>query len=125
MTIPLVEVWRKILGSEQLTWVLFTHGTVVILTAPEADPGPQAVELLKEWGPVVVGTPAGDFDVVRRSEVSGWVVTSHHKDILTYVSPDEVAGSPPSEVFIGLTGRLKRDQDAHELRILHLEQGAT
>jgi hypothetical protein len=121
MSIPLVDIWRRINSSELHPWVLFGRGTVVILKQPKADLGRQAVELMKEWGPVTAGTPAGDFDVIKLLEDSGWLVTCHHPDILTYVGPEEVEGSNNSEVFIGLTGRSKRDQDARELNILHIE----
>lgn len=50
----------------------------------------------------------------------GWVVTSHHNDILTYVDRTEVQASS-SDLFIGLTGRAMRNQDAEELTVIHIE----
>jgi hypothetical protein len=79
--------------------------------------------LLKEWGPVVPGTPAGDFNVVALQEDPGWVVTSHHPDILTYVGRDEFGeGEAPDDMVIGLIGRARRHQDAQELQIVHTER---
>jgi hypothetical protein len=75
---------------------------------------------MREWGPVVPGTPAGDFSVIELDTAPGWVVTSHHPDILTYVAREEV-GDGASEPFVGLLGRSKRDQDARELEIIHVE----
>ena len=64
----------------------------------------------------MIGSPAGDFSVITLDKHPGWVVTSHHPDILNYVRPDEVdEGS--SDVAIGLLGRSKRDRDAKELSV--------
>ena len=65
---------------------------------------------MKEWGPVQVATPSADFNVHKLPDDPGWLVSCHHPDILTYVSPHELANRSVSEVFIGLTGRSKRDQ---------------
>jgi hypothetical protein len=116
----LVETWRAIIVGDDKSWVLFQNGTCVVLVKPEADLAAQATAIMKEWGPVHAGSPAGDFSVVTLAEQPGWVVTCHHPDVLTYVGPDEV-GADPSEVLIGLVGRGKRDQDAEGLAVLHVE----
>lgn len=77
--------------------------------------------MLKEWGPVVIATPTGDFNVLKPSGIAGWIVTSHRDDIFTYVSPQELRGQSASDLFVGMTGRAKRDQDAKELVIAHVE----
>ncbi|ROO83705.1 hypothetical protein EDD29_1212 [Actinocorallia herbida] len=115
----LIEVWRRIIVGEQKSWVLFEHGTCVILMEPEDDLAAQAVEILREYGPVYGGTPAGDFGTITLDPGPGWVVYGHHKDVLTYVGPDEV--SDDSDVRIGLTGRSKRDHDGHDLTVVHVE----
>jgi hypothetical protein len=56
----------------------------------------------------------------RRIIIGEHNVTGHHPDILTYVSPDEVA-EQNNDLVIGLLGRSKRDQDAAELMIIHVE----
>ena len=117
------RTWHSIIVGEGKSWVLFEHGTCVIFVNAVGDVEKQAVELLREWGPVQVGTDAGDFNVVELVQHPGWVVTCHHPDILTYVDPEEV-GEGAAEVMIGLIGRSKRDQDAHELRVVHVEQAA-
>ena len=86
----LVETWRSIILGGEKSWVLFRNGTCVILTKPEADLAAQAIALMKQWGPVYPGSPAGDFSVINLSNDPGSVVTCHHDDILTYVSPEEV-----------------------------------
>jgi hypothetical protein len=119
----LVDTWRKIIVGEGKSWVLFEHGTCVILRGAAAEGlGEQATALLKEWGPMVVGTPAGDFDVVELQDNPGWVVTCHHPDILTYVGANEFPeGADPNDLIIGLLGRSKRHQDAEELEVVHIE----
>src|SRR5918998_1702225 len=124
MTEPteLIDIWRRIIIGEGKSWVLFEHGTCVILTSPVADLAGAAMALLKEWGPVIVGTLAGDFNVIALQDDPGWVVTSHHPDILTYVGTDEFeGGATPDDMIIGLTGRSKRAQDAEELQVIHTE----
>ena len=57
--------------------------------------------------------------MITLDEHLGWVVTSHHPDILNYVGPGEVdEGS--TDVVIGLLGRSKRDRDAKGLRVVHV-----
>jgi hypothetical protein len=119
---PLIEFWRTIIIGEQKSWVLFKHGTCVILMEPAADLSAQALVLMREWGPVQVGTSAGDFNVIDPVHAPGWVVTSHHNDIMTYVGPDEMGQPNPGDLFVGLFGREKRDRDAHELEIIHVEE---
>lgn len=116
----LIRTWRSIIRGEGKSWVLFANGTCVIPMEPEADLAAQAVGIMREWGPVHAGSPAGDFSVVDLDGHPGWVVTCHHPDVLTYVGPEEV-GEDPAEVAVGLLGRSKRDQDAEELRVVHVE----
>jgi hypothetical protein len=120
MSDSLIETWRRIIIGEHKSWALFSNGACVILMRPEADLRRQAVELMKTYGPVHAGSPAGDFSVINLDDDPGRVVTGHHPDILTYVSPDEVA-EQNNDLVIGLLGRSKRDQDAAELMIIHVE----
>ena len=115
------EAWRRIVIGDKKSWVLFRHGTCVILMKPEQDLRAQAIELMREWGPVHAGSPAGDFSVVTLTEYPGWVVTGHHNDILTYVAPEEMEADKRSNLAIGLFGRSKRDRDASALQVIHVE----
>jgi hypothetical protein len=119
-TDDLVEVWRRIIAGPGKSWVLFSHGTIVVLTEPGEDLAAQATELLREFGPVHVGSPAGDFGTSGLADDPGWVVYGQHSDVLTYVAPDEVDAEPDT-LEIGLVGRGKRDQDGHELTVVHVE----
>ncbi len=120
MNEELVNVWRTIIMGDNKSWVLFENGTCVILMEPEGDLSAQAIELMKEWGPVEEGSPAGDFSVITLEHDAGWVVTSHHNDILTYVG-HEGLGDDPSDLSIGLLGRSMRDRDAEALTVIHVE----
>src|SRR5690349_8614220 len=117
----LIETWRGIIQGDDKSWVLFEHGTCVILMQPEADLAAQAKALLAEWGPVHVGTDSADFNVVKLENDRGWVVTCHHPDILTYVTADEDEAEEPAEIMVGLMGRSMRDEDAKELKVIHIE----
>ena len=116
-----IKIWKQLLFEDERSWVLFENGTCVVLTEPEHDLSAQAIELMKKWGPVHAGSPAGDFSTLTLKDDIGWVVTCHHNDILTYVAPEET-GDEPSDLGIGMFGRTKRHQDATELTVIHVEQ---
>ena len=122
---PLVETWRQIIVGDEKSWVLFKHGTCVVLVEPGDDLAGQAVAVLREFGPVQAGSPAADFGTIALEEATGWVVTGHHPEVLTYVSPDEVTEVTQDDdnlnLAVGLTGRAKRDQDSRDLTITHVE----
>ncbi|MFI5925030.1 hypothetical protein ACIA3K_03505 [Micromonospora sp. NPDC051543] len=117
----LAGIWRRIIRGDGKSWVVFAHGTCVVLPAPgpSADLAAQAIEILREYGPVHVGSSAGDFSTITLDPGPGWVVYGHHNDVLTYMGPDEVQDS--SDLAVGLYGRHKRDQDGHELDVIHVE----
>jgi len=118
-TETLVDVWRRLLADPGKSWVLFEHGTCVVLTAPEGDLAEQATGILRSFGPVHVGSPAADFGVIHLEDGAGWVVTGHHQDVLTYVGSDEPQGR--DDLFVGMCGRAKRHRDGTELRAVHVE----
>jgi hypothetical protein len=127
-TEELVSTWRRILcpvnpaAAEEKSWVLFDHGTCVVLPKPDPveDLGEQAVSLLAEYGPVYIGSPAGDFAVTHLEDVPGWCVTCHHDDVLTYVEPTDVTRGA-GDLEVGLCGRSKRHMDGTELTVAHVE----
>ena len=122
----LVEKLRVLITGVEASWILFDHGTCVMLKESESDLQEQAKEILKKWGPVVPGTDLGDFNVIKLDKDPGWVVTYSHPFVFNYISPDELAvdeSSDPIErdVVIGCLGREKRKQDANSLNIIHIE----
>ena len=50
---------------------------------------------------------------------SGWVVTGHHPDVLTYVAPQDV--TEETDLVVGFSGRRNRDRDGRELQVIHAE----
>lgn len=117
----LVGTWRRTIRGESKSWVVFAHGTCVVLPdpGPDVDLAAQAIDILREYGPVHAGSPAGDFGTITLDPGPGWVVYGHHNDVLTYVGPDEI--SDTSDLAVGLYGRGKRDQDGRELEVVHVE----
>ena len=122
-TDPLVATWRQIIVGDEKSWVLFKHGTCVVLAEPGGDDlAGQAEAVLREFGPVRPGSPAAAFGTIPLESAPGWVVTGQHPDVLTYVSPGEVSQTDDNlNLAVGLTGRAKRDQDARDLTITHVE----
>lgn len=119
---PQVTLWRSIIRGDQKSWVLFEHGTCMILMQPEADLAAQARQIMSTWGPVHAGSSAGDFNVTTLPDPpGGWIVTGHHPDMLNYVSPADFTDPNPSHLIVGLSGRANRDEDAHSLKIVHIE----
>ena len=116
----LIDTWREIVLGDEKSWVLFQHGTCVILTQPEPDLAAQATEIMREWGPVHAGSSAGDFSTITLSDYPGWVVTGHHPDMLNYVSPDDV-GEEAEDLAVGLAGRSVRNQDGEAPQVVHIE----
>jgi hypothetical protein len=111
-----LAVWRRYYAKEAAPWVLFDHGTCVLLREAQEPPAYQAQALLRKWGPVYAGSPAGDFDVVTLPNKAGWIVTCHHPDILNYLAPEELpkdTDTDEKEFVLGLMGRSKRDRDGY------------
>ncbi|MBU6302004.1 MAG: hypothetical protein KGS60_10650 [Verrucomicrobia bacterium] len=115
----LIAAWKETINGPEKSWVLFRNGTCVILMKPAADLAAQAKTLLREFGPVHSSSTFGDFSTIELNNGRGWVVTSHHPDILTLVGPDEAMST--SDMLIGLQGRTKRGMDAEEVEVLHVE----
>ncbi len=118
----LVGFWRLILKPGR-SWVLFEKGTCVICTDPDKDPKEYALEIMKEWGPVYVGTSAGDFNPRAYRDPPGILVAYHHPDILSFVPEDEIQ-EPDPELHLadGIAARHRRGEDAEALRIVHIEE---
>src|SRR5262249_20350975 len=116
-----IDVWRRIIIDPQKSWVLFENGTCVILVDPGEDLIVQATALMRVWGPVHAGSPAGDFNVNELPDDLGWAVGCHHDDILTIVGPGEVSADGANDLVVGLLGRSKRHEDSERLVIAHVE----
>ncbi|WP_329493176.1 hypothetical protein [Kitasatospora herbaricolor] len=120
-TETLVDIWQRLLADPHKSWVLYEHGTCVVLTDPAEDLAGQATEILGAFGPARPGSPSGDFGVINVRDADGWVVTGDHRDILTYVAPEDL--DDRADLTIGLRGRAKRHLDGSELHVIHVEDG--
>ncbi|CAM5266051.1 hypothetical protein SCANM63S_05446 [Streptomyces canarius] len=81
----------------------------------------RATEILRAYGPVSVGGPAGDFRVLELKNGEGWLVTGHHPDVVTFVALEE--SEDPSHLAVGMLGRSRRDRDGRDLHVVHVEDG--
>ena len=134
----LIEVWNLIVKPGR-RWVLFEKGTCYVVADPEMDIETHAKEVLKEWGPVVPGTPLGDFSVSLYydddNHMLGWLVSYGHPDILSFVLVDEVedlyefigkddvtkekAAETYPHMVLGMYARNRREEDGKELKIVY------
>ena len=105
-------------GPDQ-SWVVFEHGTCVVLTEPQGDLAAQATALLCDWVPQI-GSSKADFSVAELENGHGWVITCAHPDILNFIARND-AGPETGDAVIGMVGRSKRQQDAQEPRVIHVE----
>ena len=117
---------NPVTGSEPpvAAWAVFGNDTF-FLTAPTDDlPGDAAHEAIREaglkalrdLGPVVPGTPAGDFQCSRLDhffpDETVWIVS---------FGPSEIGGvvvGPESDLEAGLLARANRDADCEEERVV-------
>jgi len=109
------EAWSKVMKPGR-DWVAFLFGTCVVVPSGEREPKAAALALLAERGPVVAGTPSGDFNVSEMPAEFGWLVSFDHPDILARVSRATAGASP--DMVIGLTGRAARARDAEALAVV-------
>ena len=116
----LVKIYNKIIIDSSISWVLFKHGTCVMLTKPGKDIRAQAINILKKHGSVMPGTPSGDFEVTKIPDLNGWVIIGDSPGIIMYVPMEEI-GNNKSDFEIGMIGRTKRDLDGNELEVVHSE----
>ncbi|MDR6763299.1 hypothetical protein J2Y38_003518 [Flavobacterium sp. 2755] len=105
-------------------WVLFENGTYIIFDNADTIPDleSEAIKLMKEFGPVHAGGPAGDFSVIHLKETEGWIVSGHGYGMYTYVNPNELGSEKPDDVKIGLEGRSKRNADGQNPVIIHINR---
>ncbi|WP_080058748.1 hypothetical protein [Spirosoma aerolatum] len=112
---------RKAILPQFKDWVLFANGTYVIIEdSTIADKPKTAIELMKKYGPIHVGSPAADFGVISLIHTEGWVVNGHYAAMYTYVHPSELGKEAPSDLEIGLKGRAKRDMDGKGPKVIYV-----
>lgn len=111
-----INIYKKVIDPKLTDWVVFEHGTCVIIYHPPKDLKAEAVEVLEKYGQVYPGTSTADFNVLKVD--SGWIVTGDQPGILNYVSEDEGKGKEDYE--IGLLGRNQKEQDSQKLKVVYV-----
>jgi hypothetical protein len=101
-------------------YVLFKHGTVIGFKTCVDNLGAEACAILQENGPVLAGTPFGDFGVHELTLDRGFLVTSHHENLYTYVSAKQAPRPRAPHLAIGIYGREMRELDCRERVIIHI-----
>lgn len=101
-------------------FVLFQHGTFVMIDGNASQPAAEAIAIIRQDGPVVPGGFLGDFSTLTLKDGMGHLVSSHNDRLFTYIAPEQLAGTPRHDLEIGLFGRSMRALDAEEREIIHI-----
>lgn len=110
-----VNIYKKVIEPNLKEWVVFEHGTCVIIYHPPKDLGAEAIEVLKKYGQVHVGSSTADFNILKVD--SGWIVAGDQPGFLNYISEEE--GKDMEDYEIGFLGRSKKEQDSKELKVIY------
>ncbi|MDR3022934.1 hypothetical protein [Chryseobacterium sp.] len=123
----MIEHVKLAINPKFQDWVLFENGTYIIFDdiSTVKDVKEEAIKLMKEFGPVYAGGPAGDFNIIHLNLTEGWLVSGHGYGMYTYVHPSELDNDSPNDLEIGLYGRSKRDSDGQNPEIIHINSGET
>eukprot|EP00694_Reclinomonas_americana_P002796 EC788668.1.p1 GENE.EC788668.1~~EC788668.1.p1 ORF type:complete len:150 (+),score=41.52 EC788668.1:42-491(+) len=124
-----IETINWLLPAEKsMSWVLFTHGTLVWWKHKDLEKGADlqsaAVEMLREYGPVYPGSSFGDFSIEELDDDRGYLVTCHRDEILTLMLNGDhglVSAQGGGDMMTGLIGRSRRATDAEELKVVHVQ----
>jgi len=111
----------KFVGS----WVMFNYGTFVMPRYPASDIEEQAVDIMKEHGPVLIGSPAADFTIRRTHSPAGLLVYYDCPDIFSFVPASFRSvfnDHPLQDFFDAMSACACRGMDAQELEVAHVEK---
>lgn len=113
--IPQLESYKLLLQQAAAIYV-FRNGTAVF--SAERLSREQAMELLRQYGPIEVGASSADYRVASiQSPVAGFVVRYAHPQIVSFKSHADY----PPDMPIPLAGsmiRLGREMDAYDLTVV-------
>lgn len=110
----LVNLWRKLIVNQKISWALFENGTCVILLNSTEDLTDEAVNVLKR-------TDIIDFKSGTTVVMPGWLVKyPSNNEVMNYVSPEEVEGDEDS-LRAGVLGRNNLRKDLESLKVIHIE----
>ncbi|MGE6396089.1 hypothetical protein [Chryseobacterium scophthalmum] len=120
----LIENVKLAINPKFQDWVLFKNGTYIIFDdiTKVKNINDEAMVMMKEFGPVFAGGPAGDFNTIHLTKTEGWIVSGHGYGMYTYVSPSEIQNESANDMEIGLLGRSKRDLDGKKPEIIYVNK---
>lgn len=120
----LIENVKLAINPKFQDWVLFKNGTYIIFDdiTKVKNINDEATVLMKEYGPVFAGGPAGDFNTIHLTKTEGWIVAGHGYGMYTYVSPSEIQSQSANDMEIVLFGRSKRDLDGKKPEIIYVNK---
>jgi hypothetical protein len=124
MSKSLLENVRLAINPKFQEWVLFQNGTYIIFNDTDTIESieKEAIKQMRQFGPVHIGSPAGDFGVQQLNKTEGWSVSGHGYGMYTYVNPSELPSQNPNDNEIGLVGRDKRNRDGLNPVIMHINK---
>jgi len=132
--LELIRIWEDILCGGEFPWALFQFGTCVLLRNPAKNLEQQAINLMSTWGLPISGTPSFKSGVSYLSEkgIPGCIVSCHHPDIMTFVSPEETKLKTKKlpdftgvRIAVANLGRKKRQWDYETQKIIHIHEPKT
>ena len=122
-----IDVFKEI--SNGFPFVIYKNHTCVLLNDDSKGLVKEEIlaksnEIMKEYGPVEVGTPSGDFGMITRdnNNYNGYLITSHCPDMLTFVSHRyemKSQSDKQTDIQVCLYGRNKRNQDGNTLKPIY------
>jgi hypothetical protein len=120
----LLENVKLAINPEFQNWVLFQNGTYIIFDKTDTlkELQEKAIKIMREFGPVYVGSHASDFGVQKLTKVEGWSISGHGYGMYTYVNPSELLSQNSNDNEIGLFGLDKRNLDGLHPIIIHVNK---
>ncbi|WP_228372210.1 hypothetical protein [Chryseobacterium gregarium] len=120
----LIENIKLAINPKFKDWVIFKNGTYIIFDDIKKVKNikDEAISMMKEFGPVFAGGPAGDFNTIHLTKTEGWIVAGHGYGMYTYVSPSEMQNASANDLEVGLFGRSKRDLDGKNPEIIYISK---
>lgn len=113
-------------NAPKVDWVLFTNGTILSVLREESQSKDELISkcksILNRDGPVFVGSPAADFTVHTMD-----LLFEEPVHVVSYNCEEEGAffgtivtdlDENAQEVFIGLTGRKRREMDTNHPAVI-------
>jgi hypothetical protein len=124
MNQTLIEHVKLAINPKFQDWVLFQNGSYIVFNNTDKieDIRKEAIKIMAEYGPVNIGSTAGDFGVITLKKAQGWSISGHYYGMYTYVHPSEINTLALNESQIGLFGRSKRDLDGQNPVIIYISR---